>query len=57
MLIPRLINPAALVVCGVAALVTVIGALYLPGKWYIIAACVAATIVGGLMDKETKHAN
>ena len=57
MLIPRLINPVAFAVCGVAALVAVIGALYLPGKWYIIAACLAATVVGGLMEKEDEHAN
>jgi len=55
-LIPRLINLVTLTVCGVAALVAVIGALYLPGKWYIIAACLAATAVGGLMEKEAEHA-
>ena len=57
MLIPRLVSPIAVAVCGVAGLVAVIGALYLPGKWYIIAACLAATFVGGLMEEETKHAN
>ena len=57
MLIPRLISPAALAVCTVAALVAVVGALYLPGKWYIIAACLAAAAVGGLMDEEAQHAN
>jgi len=57
MLIPRLINYAAVTVCGVAALVAVVGALYLPGKWYIIIACFAATIVGGLMEGEGQHAN
>jgi len=56
-LIPRLINRVALVVCGAAALVAVIGALYLPGKWYIIVACLAAAAVGGLMEKEAEHAN
>lgn len=57
MLIPRLVSPTAVVVCGVAAVVAVIGALYLPGKWYIIAACLAAVAVGGLMEGEVKHAN
>jgi len=57
MLIPRLINHTALAVCGVAALVAVVGALYLPGKWYIIAACLASTVVGGLMEKEGNDAN
>jgi len=57
MLIPRLVSPTALLVCGVAAVVAIIGMLYLPGKWYIIAACVAAVTVGGLMEEEAEHAN
>lgn len=57
MLIPRLVNPVAVVVCGVAAVVAIIGMLYLPGKWYIIAACLASAAVGGLMEEESKHAN
>jgi len=57
MLIPRLVNSTAVAVCGVAAVVAVIGMLYLPGKWYIIAAGLAATVAGGLMEKEVKHAN
>ena len=57
MLIPRLINSTAVVVCGVAALVAIMGALYLPGKWYIILACLSATVVGGLLEGEEQHAN
>jgi len=57
MLIPRLINSTAVVVCGVAALVAIMGALYLPGKWYIIWACLSATVVGGLLEGEEQHAN
>jgi len=57
MLIPRLVSPTAVVVCGVAAMVAIVGMLYLPGQWYIIAACVSAAAVGGLMEKEVKHAN
>ena len=57
MLIPRLVSPAAGMVCGVAAIATIIGVVYLPGKWYIIAACLAAAVVGGLMEKGVKHAN
>lgn len=53
MLIPRLVSPAALVVCGVAVVVTVMGVLYLPGKWYIIIACIAAVVVGGAMEKRS----
>lgn len=51
MLIPRLVSPTAVVVCGVAAVAAIIGVLYLPGKWYIIIACLAATAVGGLMEE------
>ena len=51
MLIPRLVNPVAIVVCGAAAVVAVVGVLYLPGKWYIIAACLTATAIGGLMEE------
>lgn len=34
----------------VHALVAVLGALYLPGKWYIIIACLAASVAGGLLE-------
>lgn len=57
MLVPRLISPIALVVCGVAAIVGILGMLYLPGKWYIIVACLAAVIVGGLLEKENEYAS
>lgn len=56
MLVPRLTNYVSLAVCSVAAVVAVAGAVYLPGKWYIIAACLAASITGGLLEKEDKHA-
>ncbi len=56
MLIPRLTNPVSLAVCLVAAVTAVAGATYLPGKWYIIAACLAASITGGLLEKEDNHA-
>ncbi|WP_282432472.1 hypothetical protein [Pelotomaculum schinkii] len=39
-----------------SALVAVWGALYLPGKWYIILACLAAAVVGGMMGGESEHA-
>lgn len=56
MLVPRLNNPVSVAVCLVAAVTAVVGAAYLPGKWYIIAACVSASIVGGLLEKEENHA-
>lgn len=50
LLIPRLTDRIGVLVCIFAALVAVIGALYLPGKWYLIIACLAASITGGLME-------
>ncbi|HHY36058.1 MAG TPA: AzlC family ABC transporter permease [Firmicutes bacterium] len=55
LLIPRLTNGTALVVALVAALCAVLGALYLPGSWYIIVAAVAATLVGGMMERSNTH--
>jgi 4-azaleucine resistance transporter AzlC len=51
LLIPRLANRTALIVSLVSALCAVWGALYLPGSWYIIVAAVAATLVGGIMER------
>jgi predicted branched-subunit amino acid permease len=34
----------------VAAVVSVAAAVLLPGKWYIIFAALAATLVGGLLE-------
>ncbi|EAX47708.1 AzlC family protein [Thermosinus carboxydivorans Nor1] len=50
LLFPRLTDRTSVVVCIIAGVIAVAGALYLPGKWYMIAACVVATIIGGLMD-------
>lgn len=52
MLVPRLANKTSLAVFAVAALVAVAAALWLPGKWYIILAGLAATVAGGLLEKE-----
>lgn len=51
LLIPRLANRTALIVSLVSAVCAVLGALYLPGSWYIIVAAVAATLVGGIMER------
>jgi len=56
LLIPRLTDRASFCVCVVSALVAVWGALYLPGKWYIILACLAAAVAGGIMGGESEHA-
>ncbi|CCO07932.1 AzlC family ABC transporter permease [Desulforamulus hydrothermalis] len=52
LLVPLLTSRTGLIVCGVAAVVSVIAALYLPGKWYIIIACLTASIIGGLLEEE-----
>lgn len=56
MLMPRLNNPVSVMVCLVAAVMAVVGAMYLPGKWYIIIACLSASLIGGLLEKEENHA-
>ena len=57
MLMPRLTNPVSIAVCLVAAVTAVAGAALLPGKWYIIAACLAASITGGILEKaDDEHA-
>jgi 4-azaleucine resistance transporter AzlC len=50
LLVPRLVDRASLVVCGASAVVSVGAAIFIPGKWYIIIACLAAVGVGVLVD-------
>ena len=52
LLVPRLVDRTSLVVCGVAAAVSVAAAIFIPGKWYIILACLAAVLAGAWMDGE-----
>lgn len=56
LLFPRLKDQTSRIVCCVAGIVAVAGALYLPGKWYMIAACFAASCVGGLLDEGDEDA-
>ncbi|MDA8441464.1 MAG: AzlC family ABC transporter permease [Peptococcaceae bacterium] len=56
LLIPLLADRISLIVFGVAAVVTVFAALYLPGKWYIIIACLTASLIGGLLEGGRDHA-
>jgi Predicted branched-chain amino acid permease (azaleucine resistance) len=56
LLIPLLADRINLIVCGIAAVISVVGALYLPGKWYIIIACLAASVIGGLLEGDSKNA-
>lgn len=56
LLMPRLVDTPSIMACLVSAVLSVWGALYLPGKWYIILACVAATLAGGLIERRTGDA-
>ena len=56
MLIPRLKDFVSWIVFSTAALVSVAGFLYLPGKWYIILACIIASVIGGLIERNGKNA-
>ncbi|WP_088224707.1 AzlC family ABC transporter permease [Desulfosporosinus sp. FKB] len=56
LLIPLLANRISLIVFGAAAVVSVLAALNLPGKWYIIIACLTASLIGGLLEGDSKHA-
>jgi len=46
----------SLIVFGMAAVVSVVAALYLPGKWYIVIACLSASLIGGLLEGASEHA-
>lgn len=50
LLIPRLIDRTSLIVCLTAAIVSVAAAVLIPGKWYIILACLAAVTVGACLE-------
>jgi 4-azaleucine resistance transporter AzlC len=56
MLMPRLISRTSVAVCLTAAVMAVLGAVYLPGKWYIIVACLSASLVGGLLEGGSEDA-
>ncbi|MBP2637610.1 MAG: ygaZ [Firmicutes bacterium] len=56
LLLPRLTDRISVVVCAVAGLIAVAGAVYLPGKWYMIVACLGAVLVGGMMEGAKAHA-
>ena len=50
LLVPRLIDRTSLAVCLTAAVVSVAAAVLIPGKWYIILACLAAVAVGACLE-------
>lgn len=51
LLIPRLENKSSILVCIISAVTAIIGDMYLPGKWYIILACLTASIIGLLYER------
>ncbi len=57
LLFPRITDRISLIVVIVSALIALFGAAYLPGKWYIIAACFGAVFVGGLLEGAKAHAH
>lgn len=50
LLIPRLIDRNSLLVCALAAVAAAAGAIYLPGKWYIVVSAIVASAVGGILE-------
>lgn len=56
MLMPRLRHRAGLAAAITGAAVSVLGALYLPGKWYLLLAAVAAALVGGCLEGAKENA-
>ncbi len=51
LLIPRLADKVSMLVCLIATGVSVVTAVVIPGKWYIIIACLTAAMAGGLMER------
>lgn len=50
LLIPHLHDKVSVVVCLVAVVASVGSAILIPGKWYIIIACLIAVMAGGLLE-------
>lgn len=56
LLIPRLIDRISLTVCCVSAIVSVAASILLPGKWYIMIACLTAVAVSGFLERGKEDA-
>ena len=57
LLIPRLKDKTSVVVFITAAAVSLAVMVSVPGKWYIILACLAAVAVGAAMERTESHAH
>lgn len=56
LLVPRILDKKGFSVFCVSAFAAVVGTAFLPGKWYIIIACMVAGLVGGLLETESTDA-
>lgn len=52
LLVQRLNDPENRLVALVAGVASILGAMFLPGKWYIILACLLGCLAGGVTEKE-----
>lgn len=57
LLIPRLTDKRNILVCLIAAGVSIMAAVAIPGKWYIIIACLTAAAAGGIMEGDETNEN
>jgi 4-azaleucine resistance transporter AzlC len=57
LLIPRLRDKVSLIVCLVAVAVSIGAVIFIPGKWYIIIACLAGVIAGAFMERGKQDAD
>lgn len=56
LLLPRLKDFVSIAVSITAAILAVIGAVYLPGKLYMIAACLGSIFIASLLEGAKKYA-
>lgn len=52
LLMPRLVDRISVCVCTLAGVIAVLGAMYLPGKWYIIISCLGASVIGAMLERK-----
>lgn len=57
LLMPRIAERTGLIVFLVSAVTAVLACLYLPGKWYIIVACMVGTVTGGWLEGRRTNEN
>ena len=55
LLVPRLTDKISLSVFAAAATTALLGAVYLPGKWYILLAALVGCLLGGILEGGAKN--